>query len=161
MSTLIAYDAMGSGLNMSGTNTGGGFLFNDNSISTTYLGEVDYDTVAYSVSGAGLVKYFLVSGVVDTYTGNAILTELVYGNVNGQPLIYWGNANLLINLFDDFSGGINYTILNASDYIYGNKFADIIKAGSGADFVFGQAGTTFSMAKQVTIPLMEPRVLTH
>ncbi len=45
MSILIGYDAMGTGLNMSGTTTGGGFLFNDNSISTTYVGAIDWDTV--------------------------------------------------------------------------------------------------------------------
>ncbi len=140
MSTLIAFDAMGSGLNMSGTTTGGGFLFNDSSISTTYLGVIDDDTIVFSVSGSGLVKYFVVSGVVNTYTGDAILTELIYGDANEEPLISWTDADLYVNLFDDFSAGINYTILNTSDYIYGNNYSDIIKSGAGDDFVFGQSG---------------------
>ncbi len=140
MSTLIAFDAMGSGLNMSGTTTGGGFLFNDSSISTTYLGVIDDDTIVFSVSGSGLVKYFVVSGVVNTYTGDAILTDLIYGDANEEPLISWTDADLYVNLFDDFSAGINYTILNTSDYIYGNNYSDIIKSGAGDDFVFGQSG---------------------
>jgi Ca2+-binding RTX toxin-like protein len=143
MSTLIAYDDMGSGLNMSATTTGGGFLVNDSSITTTYLGAIDADTIAYSVSNAGLVKYFLVSGSVNIYTGDAILTELIYGNAAANPLISWTDVNLYLNLFDDFSAGINYSILNSSDYIYGNKYADIIKSGSGNDFVFGRAGNDY------------------
>jgi Ca2+-binding RTX toxin-like protein len=140
MSTLIAWNSMGSGIDMSGITTGGGFLFNENSISTTYLGEIDWDTIAFSVSGAGLVKYFVVSGTVDLSSGDAVLTELIYGDVNANPLISWTDTDLHINLFDDFSSGINYSLLNTSDNIWGNKFADIIKAGDGNDDVQGNGG---------------------
>jgi Ca2+-binding RTX toxin-like protein len=140
MSVLIAYDTMYTGINMSGTTTGGGFILNDSSVSSTYLGAYDWDTVLYSVSGAGLVKYFAVSGTVNLYTGNAKITELIYADYNGNPLLAWTNINLSANLYDNFSYGINYTILNTTDYIYGNKYADIIKAGSGNDYVYGNAG---------------------
>jgi len=140
MSILTGYDAMGTGINMSGTTTGGGFLFNDNSISTTYVGAIDWDTVMFSVSGAGLTKYFITSGTYNIISGDAILTELIYGDINFNPLISWMDADLHLNLMDDFSSGISYTLLNTADYIYGNKYADYIKAGAGNDFVFGYAG---------------------
>jgi Ca2+-binding RTX toxin-like protein len=140
MSILIAYDATGQGINMSNVTTGGGFLFNDSSISTTFLAVVDEDTLAFSVSGAGLVQYMLISGVVNIDTGDAVLTELIYGDADFNPLFAWLDMGLSVNLYDDFSAGISYSILNAADFIYGNNYSDIIKAGAGNDEVYGYGG---------------------
>ena len=139
MSTLIAYDTLGRGIDMSGTTTGGGILINDSSLSVTYLGAIDSDTIAFSVTGAGDIKYFVVSGTVNISTGDTILSELIWGDINADPLISWTNANLYVNLLDDFSSAINYTLLNGEDYIYGNNYADYVKAGAGNDWVFGYA----------------------
>ncbi len=139
MSILVAYDLWGKGIDMSGTSTGGGFLFNDSSISLVYLGSGGGSS-GFSVSGAGAVKYFIISGVINTYTGNALVSEIIYGDINADPLLSWTDIGLSLNIYDNFSNGINYTILNGADYIYGNRYSDIIKSGRGDDIIYGYSG---------------------
>jgi Ca2+-binding RTX toxin-like protein len=141
MSIVIAYDARGQGIDMSGTNTGGGILFNNSSPTTTYLGMLDPDTFSYSVSGAGSVRYMLVSvGSFNITTGDAVITEIIYGDASFNPLFAWLDMGLNANLYGDYSAAISYSILNGADFIYGNSYSDIIKAGAGNDQVFGYGG---------------------
>lgn len=140
MSILTAYDAMGRGLDMSSTSTGAGYLSGQNNVVATYLGALDAYTLAYSLSGAGNSKFMLLTGTVNLYTYNAVISGIAYANASYNPILTWINASLNINLLDDFSGGVFYSILNGDDYIYGNSYVDIIKAGAGGDLIYGYGG---------------------
>lgn len=140
MAILIAYDALGRGFDMSGLNNGVGVFFNDGSVSTEYLGVLDDDTIAFEVSGVPPVTYMTLSGSVNLITGDALITDIFYFNADVQPVLLWGDANLLFNVNDDFSIGTIVSLLNADDIIYGNKYSDLIKGSYGDDSVYGNKG---------------------
>jgi Ca2+-binding RTX toxin-like protein len=140
MSLLVSYDAAGQGIDMSGTTTGGGIFYNASSATTTLLGAVDANTLAYRVSGMGNVRYFLISGVVNVATGDAIISQMIWADANFNPLLVWSDMRLFVNLSQDLSGWVSYSILNGADAIGGNNFPDFIKAGAGNDYVEGLGG---------------------
>jgi Ca2+-binding RTX toxin-like protein len=140
MSTLYITDALGYGFDMSGTANGIGFAFAAPSVSFSYLGALDQYTLAFSVSGLNPTQYMTVSGSVDLTTGYVLFTDLYLFDRNVSVLLGWSNANILANIYDDFSSGVVFSILNDSDVVFGNSYSDTIKSGNSSDTIFGNGG---------------------
>lgn len=140
MSTLKAWDAWGHGFNMSHLYNGLGFIPNDPTITTNYLGALDDDTIAYEVSGSPDFGYFTVSGDVNLISGDVFVTSIYWLTSDFNFCITWDDANLLINAFDDFSAGTFASLLNLNDTIIGNSFNDLIKGSNGNDRLLGNGG---------------------
>lgn len=140
MSILLAYDELGRGLNMSGLTDGAGVFINDNDAVVTFLAVLDDETVAYEASGMGPIAYITLSGTVNEFTNEALITDFFYFNADIEPVLLWGDANILVDLDDDFSIGFIASILNGPDIIVGNNYRDIAKGGFGDDLLAGYGG---------------------
>src|SRR5688572_11326328 len=128
MSTITAYNALGRGLDMSGLTDGFGVFLNDNSVSVEFIGALDDYTVAFEMLGSPPVRYFTVSGFL-YLNGDLEIWDLEYYNSSIKPVLTWHDANVWMNVYDDFSIGTVASVLHGPDKIYGNRYGDLIKGG--------------------------------
>ena len=133
MVKVIAYNAIGSGLDMKG-----GSLDTNNSDAATYLG--------YSFLGnSTYIEYYSVTdegSLIDYYT---VQYYLYYDTEYYQRIIYSGDNSTMLKLEDMFTPAVDFydglgTILSGNDKITGNKYADKIKGFAGKDKLYGGSG---------------------
>jgi Ca2+-binding RTX toxin-like protein len=133
MVKVIAYNAIGSGLDMKGgsldTNNSGDFTYL-NTVNIGYYTYIDYYSVDDEKSVIDSYSEQYYEGIYDTYF---------------ERLIWSGDNSTMLKLEDMFTPAVDFydglgTILSGNDKITGNKYADKIKGFAGKDKLYGGSG---------------------
>jgi Ca2+-binding RTX toxin-like protein len=140
MSTFTAYNALGQGMDMSGLTNGHGVFLNNGSMVVRYIRDIDANTALFAVTGVPRFRYATVSIGDIAANGDVLITDIHYYNSNFNYLLRWDKANIVGNIYDDFSFGTVLNVLRGPDQITGNDYNDIIKGGYGNDRLSGLGG---------------------
>jgi Ca2+-binding RTX toxin-like protein len=137
MAVFQAFNAAGSGFNMSSTGSSGWAFVGSNPYITT---ELVLDTGSYSeyhIYGSPEVDWFSAYYWSDGY--DIIIDDLFYEN-DGLPILTIKDLNLYTTV-DELEAYAWYVNLNGGhDTFYGNDYDDIIRAGIGNDIVEADGG---------------------
>lgn len=116
----------------------GGFTPDGNEISDWF----DWDTLeVYGTANGGMLFYQMFIDDIGQEFIARLNSVYFYNNATGADLVDYIGVNILFDVRDDFSSGVQYTNLYAgNDQFIGNRFNDYIEAGSGNDTVIGNAG---------------------
>ena len=140
MAIVIAYDRMGTGLNMLDTDVA--FAPASTLVPDAEPAVSKYDSDTYLIS-QWFEGFQLNIGIyASPYAGDTWTLEGIYAfDADLNPLTSFTDVNIRFSLTDDFSAGVIFTNLySGNDEIYGNRYSDWIKAGAGRDFISGNGG---------------------
>jgi len=133
MAIFRAFNAAGMGFNMSSTNNSGWvFIGARPSIGTDLIFD-NGRVAAYDLYGSSQVDFFRVAYRSNGY--DLVIDDLLYKN-NGRTILSIENLNLYTS-DDELQHYAWYATINRGhDEFYGNRYEDLIRAGSGNDIVY-------------------------
>lgn len=143
MAYVKFHDAIGTGAfvragNFTVTNGDG----SDFVIDTMWYELFDDDTLEfYGAANGGAVYYSIFVDYIGDPNVFLFDAVILLDSTTLAPLVEMIGLDVLFDIRDDFSAGVQYTNLYAgNDEFYGNRFADYIESGLGNDLIVGNRG---------------------
>jgi Ca2+-binding RTX toxin-like protein len=137
MAVFQAFNAAGSGFNMSSTSSSGWAFVGSNPYITTELISDTGSYAEYDIYGSPEVDSFSTSYWSNGY--DIIIDDLFYEN-DGYDILTIKDLELYTTV-DELEGYAWYVTLNRGhDTFYGNDYDDVIRAGIGDDIVESDGG---------------------
>lgn len=142
MASIIYYDAMGRGADMSDMDLmmdvydGPVAILDDIWIESW---DWNTDVVNASYDGGSL---FVMAYVAEISYPIYLLEDMYAFDIFGQSLADFEGINLRFNINDDFSNGVSVTnALGTNDYVEGNNYSDYLSGFAGSDRLVGLGGS--------------------
>jgi len=145
MAIFQAFNAAGTGFNMSSTNPSGWSFVSASPYIETVKTYDDGTVADFDVYGSSLIDSYSAWYWSNGY--DVVIDDLLYSR-DGYAVLSIQNLDLYTTV-DDLNAYDWYVVLNSGhDTFYGNDYADVIRAGYGNDVVYsyGGADTVFGDA---------------